>query len=125
MELQNAHCYHGGNPRAVPPSIRDIVLVEDEDKPHCLWKLAKVTYLITGRDGYTRGGILCIPSTRTTLQQPLQHLYPLEMTVQSVPVTQETHDNLEPIQTVRELERTLMQRKVWIKVSLCKQDLNK
>ena len=101
LELRNAHRYHGGNPKAVPPSVGDIVLVEDEDKPRCLWRLAKVTELITGRDGYTRGAILHVPATKTTLQRPLQHLFPLEMKVQTttVPPAETSDDDLEPTHT--------------------------
>ena len=50
MELQEAHHYHGGKPNVIPPSVGDIVLIEEEDKPCGLWKLAQVSSLITGRD---------------------------------------------------------------------------
>ncbi len=33
LELQEAHRYHGGRPDAAPPSVGDVVLVEDDDKP--------------------------------------------------------------------------------------------
>ena len=55
--------------------------MEDDDKPRALWKLARVTDLITGRDGHTRGAILRVPSGgHGVLQRPLQRLYPLEVT---------------------------------------------
>ena len=46
------------------------------------------------------------------------------LTVRSVPVTQETHNNLEPIQTVRETIENSNAEEMWIKVSVCEQDLN-
>ena len=52
LELRESHRRHGGRPDAVPPSVGDIVLVEDEDRPRGLWKLARVGSLITGRDGH-------------------------------------------------------------------------
>jgi len=85
LELRDAHRYYKGRSDAVPPSVGDVVLVEEEDKPRALWKLAKVTGLITGRDGYTRGAILHVPTSggNGVLQRPLQRLYPLEITVQA------------------------------------------
>ena len=47
LELQETHCYHEGKSDAIPPSVGDIVLVEEDDKPRVLWKLARVTELIT------------------------------------------------------------------------------
>ena len=86
LELREAHRHHRGNPDAVPPSVGDIVLVEEEDKPRGLWKLARVTSLITGKDGRPRGAVLHVPSSGSngTLQRPLQRLYPLELAVHSV-----------------------------------------
>ena len=85
LELREAHRYHKGKPDAVPPSVGDIVLVEDEDKPRGLWKLARIISLIMGKDGHPRGAVLHVPSSGRTgmLQRPLQHLYPLEVTTQS------------------------------------------
>ena len=93
LELREAHRYHEGRSDAVSPSVGDIVLVEDDDKPRALWKLAKVTDLITGRDGHTRGAILHVPSGgHGVLQRPLQRLYPLEVTTQQG-TSVETTDN--------------------------------
>lgn len=38
LELREAHHRHGGKTDAVPPSVGDIVLVEEEAKPRGLWK---------------------------------------------------------------------------------------
>lgn len=61
--------------------MEDIMLVEKEGQPQCLWKLAKVTDLIPGRDGHTQAAVLHIPlsGTNNTLQRPLQCLYPLKI----------------------------------------------
>ena len=87
LELREAHRRHGGKPGAIPPSVGDIVLVEENDKPRGLWKLARVCSLITGRDGYPRGAVLYLPSSRSsgTLQRPLHNLYPLEVVISTSP----------------------------------------
>ncbi len=82
MELRDAHRRHGGKYDAVPPAVGDVVLVEDEDKPQSLWKLARVSRLIVGRDGRPRGAVLHVPScenNNNTLQRPLQRMYPVEV----------------------------------------------
>ena len=58
------------------------MVVEEEGQSRCLWKLAKVDRLITGRHGRIRGAIIHIPSNKgiKTLQHPLQRLYQLELT---------------------------------------------
>ena len=63
--------------------IGDIVLVHNQDHPKGVWKVARVENLITGRDGLVRGAVLRLPSKSgqlTTLQRPLQLIYPLEIT---------------------------------------------
>ncbi len=82
LELRDAHRRHGGKYDAVPPAVGDVVLVEDEDKPRSLWKFARVSRLIIGRDGRPRGAVLHVPSSgnnNNTLQRPLQRLYPIEV----------------------------------------------
>ena len=99
LELREAHRRHGGKPSAEPPTIGDIVLVEDEQEPRCLWKLAKVRHLIVGRDGHPRGAVLHVPSSggNGTLQRPLQRLYPLEITACSTPVSPDQHSQESPV----------------------------
>ena len=86
LELREAHRYHGGRPSAVPPSVGDVVLIEDEDQPRGMWKLARIQSLITGSDGRTRGAVVRVLSSGgpSTLQRPLQRLYPVEVTTGSV-----------------------------------------
>ena len=57
------------------------MLVHDESSPRGFWKLARIKSLVVGTDGRTWGAIVPIASTGTcesTLQWPLQRLYPLE-----------------------------------------------
>ena len=78
------------------------MLVEEEDKPRGIWKLARVTSLITGKDGHTRGAILHVPSSggNGVLQRPIQRIYPLETVV-----NHQTERSL-----LRLLKRNLMMR---------------
>ncbi len=64
LELQEAHRYHGGKPDAAPPSVGDVVLVGDDDKPRGLWRLGKVISVIVGKDGRPRGAVLRVSSSR-------------------------------------------------------------
>ena len=70
---------------AASPSVGDIVVVEEEGQSRCLWRLARIDSLITGKDGRVRGTVLHVLSNKgnKTLQRPLQHLYPLEVTSKS------------------------------------------
>ena len=91
LALRETHRYHGGDPDAASPSVGDIVVVEGEGQSRCLWRLARIDSLITGKDGRVRGAVLHIPSNKgiKTLQRPLQHLYPLEVTSKSTEHSQE------------------------------------
>ena len=99
LELREAHRHHGGKTSAVPPTIVDIVLVEDEQKPRCLWKLTKVRHLIVGRDGHPCGAVLHVPSSgmNGNLQHPLQRLYPINITACSTPVRPAQHRQESPV----------------------------
>ena len=82
LELRDAH--RRRNPRKTDRAlvVGDIVVVHDQDLPRGCWKLAQVQSLITGRDGVVRGAVLKVASSKgppTTLQRPLQLLYPLEI----------------------------------------------
>ena len=57
------------------------MLVHD-DRPHGLWRTARVNQLLTGKNKLVRVDVVRITSGRdrvTELQQPLQLLYPLEV----------------------------------------------
>ena len=60
--------------------------VQDPDLPRGFWKVARVTRLLTGKDGQHRGAVLRVAARgeqETTLQRPLQLLYPLEINCSS------------------------------------------
>ena len=81
LELRESHRHQAGTSDPVTVAVGDIVLVH-EDKPRAFWKLARVKELIRGRDGKIRGACLAVSSAKgntTTLQRPIQLLYPLEV----------------------------------------------
>ena len=81
-ELRDAHRYGDKTSASQEVKVGDIVLVHDDSRPRGFWKLALVEKLVTGRDGLTRGAVLRVSSTgerASTLQRPLQRLYPLEL----------------------------------------------
>lgn len=58
------------------------VAILDSDLPRGFWRTARITQLIEGKDGQTSGAILKVAERgeqATTLQRPLQSLYPLEV----------------------------------------------
>ena len=59
----------------------DIVVLKEDCTARCLWKLAKIVELITGRDGRTRAAKVQLLSKDkvTTIRRPVQHLVPLEV----------------------------------------------
>ena len=58
----------------------DIVILKEDRTPRCLWKLAKVTETIEGRDGEIRSAKVQLLSKDKVIQlrRPIQHLVPLE-----------------------------------------------
>ena len=58
----------------------DIVILKEDETPRCLWKLAKVTETIEGRDGEIRSAKVQLLSKDKVIQlrRPIQHLVPLE-----------------------------------------------
>ena len=82
MELRNAHCYPNTRGQPSPVQEGDVVVVQDIDLPRGFWKIARVMKLLTGKDGQHRGAVLRVAARggqATTLQRPLQLLYPLEI----------------------------------------------
>ena len=59
-ELRECHRHQISkhNPNSKSPSIGDVVLVFDQDQPQGQWKVAIVEEVITGSDGYDRGGVV-------------------------------------------------------------------
>ena len=88
IELRDSHCQQN-----TQKSIKaeDIVLIHDQDHLQGFWKIARVQSLITGKDGVISRAELRISSKGglpTTLQWPLQLLYPLEIRNSSYVVEQ-------------------------------------
>ena len=82
QELQNAHHYPNKKQQSSLVQEGDMVVVQDPDLPRGFWKLAKVMRLLTGHNGHHRGTVLRVAARggqATTLQQPLQFLYSLEI----------------------------------------------
>jgi hypothetical protein len=82
-ELRESHKHllkkSRGNPAV---SVGDVVIVHDESLPRSFWKLGYVRNLIVGKDGQTRGATVSLASKNrcfTSLNRPLQLLYPLEI----------------------------------------------
>ena len=57
------------------------MIIRSDEKNRAQWKLGVVDDLITGRDGVVRGAKL--RSSKSSLERPLQHLYPLELSCDS------------------------------------------
>lgn len=55
-------CSHRGRLEALSLSVRDIVLVEEENKPRGLWRIARIGDHIKGRDRRPRGAVLQVLS---------------------------------------------------------------
>ena len=95
LELREAHRHQHSSKGLSPIDVGDIVVVHDQDHPRGFWKLAKVEKLLTGKDDHVRGATLRLPSKKghmTTLQRPLQLLYPLELkSKESSPPHKEGH----------------------------------
>jgi len=71
---------HKGN--SSYPSKGDVVIIRSEEKNLAQWKLGVVDDLTTGRDGVVRGAKL--RSSDSSLERLLQHLYPLELSCDSI-----------------------------------------
>ena len=55
----------------------DVVLIKGEERNRRLWKIEIVEWMILSRDGIVRG--VSLRAGKLYLEQPVQHLYPLEM----------------------------------------------
>ena len=73
------------NPNPKFPSVGDVVLVYDQDRPRGQWKVAIVEEVITGSDGYVRGAVVRLHSKSgrlTSLRRSVCHLYQLEVSLE-------------------------------------------
>ena len=82
LELREAHRQNRGHNKSSEVAIGDIVLVHSEDRPRGFWRLGRIKKHVTGRDGKVRGAIVQVSGKgrqATSLQRPIQLLYPLEV----------------------------------------------
>ena len=89
VELRESHRTQGAGSMSTSAKPGDVVVVYDEDAHRGFWKYAVIEKLIVGNDGLARGAVLRLSDKdgrRTTLQRPLQKLYPLEVTASNLPV---------------------------------------
>ena len=63
-------------------AVGDVVIIKSEEKNRVRWPLGIVKELYPGRDGVVRA--VKVRSGRNFLERPLQHLYPLELSFESV-----------------------------------------
>lgn len=80
LELREAHRHHksSGQPQLTEG---DIVVVHSDDQPRTFWKLGKIERVLQGADGQQRAATVRISKNgrTSTLDRPIQHLYPLEV----------------------------------------------
>ena len=111
LELRDAHRQRGPKKSDKLIAVGDIVLIHNEDNPRGFWKMARVERLISGRDGSVRSAVLKVTSkkgTPTTLQRPLQRLYPLEVSSSNPQaLEQSSNEKAEPIEIPRVQEPTV------------------
>ena len=86
---------HRGN--SSYPSKGDVLIIRSDETNRTQWKLGVVDDLITGCDGLVHGARL--RSSKSSLERPLQHLYPLELSCDSTVET--TTSGLVDTQVVR------------------------
>ena len=79
LSLRERGQTHVKGPRiqaAEEPRVGSVVLLK-EDLPRGVWKMGKITELISSNDGEVRAARVLLPSKKV-LNRPLNHLYPLE-----------------------------------------------
>lgn len=85
LELRNSHRHGMKNTKNTSSqriAVGDVVLVHEDNKRRCHWKMGKVEQLIKGKDGKVRGAKVTTSSKGfkpTTIRRPVQRLYPLEV----------------------------------------------
>ena len=86
-KLRECHHYQLSkhNPNPTSPSVGDIVLVHDQDRPQGQWKIAIVEEILSGLDGHVRGAVVRTSSKSdrlNLLRRSVHHLYPLEISLE-------------------------------------------
>lgn len=80
QERRSVKLSANSNDNARKVKVGDIVILKEEGTARCLWKLAKVTETLEGRDGKIRSAKIQVLSKEKVIQlrRPIQHLVPLE-----------------------------------------------
>ena len=65
------------------PELNDIVLVKEDKLPRHQWRLGRVSELIRGRDGKIRAVKLLIGKNRSSIDRPINLVYPIEFAIDS------------------------------------------
>ena len=80
--LQLRERYSSKNNSGLPrtPIQGEVVLVHDENHPRTMWRLGRVSEVITSSDGHVRGASVEVKTSKklNTIRRPISHLYPLE-----------------------------------------------
>ena len=90
LELREAHRHHRSSGEAQLAE-GDVVVVFSEDQPRSCWKLGRIERVILGADGQIRAATVRVSKNgrTSTLDRPIQHLYPLEVVLRTVDDTSE------------------------------------
>ena len=79
VELRESHRYQTQTRKGTSiVSVGDVVIVQDQDQPRGLWKLAIVKEVLTGSDGHIRGAVVRVHSKANrliSLRRSVRHLY--------------------------------------------------
>ena len=83
LSLQERRAIKASNDNARRVQVGDVVILKEDGTAKCLWKLAKVTEVLEGRDGQVRSAKIQVLSKEKVinLRRPVQHLIPLEVDV--------------------------------------------
>ena len=76
------------------PSVRDVVIIQDESRNRHSWKLGIVDELIVGRDGIIRAAKM--RAGKGVMERAVQHLYPLELSVDRKPMASSSLNPVAP-----------------------------
>ena len=88
--LRERHASNTGN-KYDAPKVGGVVIIKGEEKNRGKWNLRIVEKQIIGRDGVVRGAVL--RAGKSHLERPIQHLYPLELSCDRKPPTEEAKLN--------------------------------
>ena len=90
------------NSKELTVKVRDVVIIESDERNRNKWKLGIVEQLIEGRDGVV--GVAKLRAGKSYLECAIQHLYPLELfCVRTTPQPQPTlNDNAQAFRPKRD-----------------------